>query len=220
MSFSAFPSERSTRCKEVEPVGRIDRVAVHDMERIVARELVQFRQRSPRAADGIESLVAQPPDLLGRPLQRLADDALGFLQRSAADVLQREAAKRHGDAFADRHAAHLDKFEAAAAHVADDAVRLVETRNDAEGGKLRLPRAGKQLDRRGRGSGRGVEECGAVRRVPRGRRCEHEDIFGPHRLCTGRGSAQAPRSAFSTASSSRRPVVATCRPRPQSTFSL
>ena len=62
---------------------------------------MKARQRTPGAADRVESPPMQTRELFGRPFKRVANDLLGLLQRAAAHVLQRKAAERHGDALAD-----------------------------------------------------------------------------------------------------------------------
>jgi hypothetical protein len=91
------------------------------------------RQRTPGSSDRIEG--ASPSGLELNNLRQFApDDALGALQRLVGQVLQGEASERQRHAAAHTVALDVDQFERAAAEIADDTVRLVNTGYDAERG--------------------------------------------------------------------------------------
>ena len=112
-------------------------------------------------------------------------------------------------------AGDVDQLEAAAAEVADDAVRLLEARDDAERGELGLvarPRAARSA--RPQRLGRGCEEGRAVRGIARGGGGEHDRCRRRRIVRQSTRKRASAASARATASSSRRPVVATWRPSP------
>ena len=162
--------------QEVQLVGRLHRVAVHDMERITASGLMQPGQGPPRAADGVEGAPAQGIELRLGLSQVLPRDLARALGRVLGEILQRQPAQRHGHALADGGAVDVDEFERAAAEIADHAVGGVESGDDAERRQLGLAPAGEEFDRSAAG-GLGVpEELGPVGRVARGGGGERVDL--------------------------------------------
>jgi hypothetical protein len=68
------------------------------------------------------------------------DDLTRLLQAAAGCIDQAQAAERHGDGVGQPSAPHVDQLEAAAAEIAGEPVRRVDSGHDAEGGELRLHR--------------------------------------------------------------------------------
>src|ERR1039457_7151152 len=91
-----------------------------------------------------------------------------FSERPPGDVLQGQAAKRQRHAAVHARAVHVDQLERAAAEVADDAVRLVDTGNDAERGEIGFAFARQNRDRRAADARRLVDEGAGVARVAGG----------------------------------------------------
>ena len=115
---------------------------------------------------------------------------------------------------------HVDQFERAAAEIADDAVRLVEARDDAERRKLRLALAGEHLDALAADAlGRG-DEFGPVVGIAAGGGRDAPQPLARRPMSHSARKRRSASSAFSTASAASRPVDCTSRPRPARTFSL
>ncbi len=114
--------------REVERLGGRNRIAVHHLERIAALDDVDACERAPGAADRIEGAAAARLELR-HLVERLADDAVGALERFVREVLERETAERQRHAAAHAVPAHVDQFERAAAEIADDAVGMVDARD-------------------------------------------------------------------------------------------
>ncbi len=165
--------------QEVEPFLRVEHVAVHDAQGVVAGGQVQACEGAPGAADRIKGTALKAPER-PRPLEGLAGDALRLLDRAAAEGLQGEDADLKGDAGADLAPGDLGQFQAATAEVADDAVGLVEARDDAERGELRLAGTRQQLDRVAAGIRRRLQEGLAVRGVSGRSGRDHADVADMH----------------------------------------
>ncbi|MHC2462963.1 hypothetical protein ACVIHD_001975 [Bradyrhizobium embrapense] len=118
---------------------------MHHLERVAALDDVDARQRTPGAADRVEGATATGLEL-GNAEQFVLDDAFSTLERLVREVLQCKAAERQRHAAAHAVAPDVDQFERAAAEVADDAVRIVHARDDAERRQLRFARSGENLD--------------------------------------------------------------------------
>src|SRR4029077_10370517 len=91
-----------------------------------------------------------------------------------------QRAERQRYTPADPVAADVDQLERAAAEVADDAVRLVNTGDDAERRQMRLARAGQDLDFHPADLFGLGDELGAVRGVAAGRCCDRMDAADLH----------------------------------------
>ncbi len=193
MSFSAFASERSTSCRKSSPsAGSID-VAVHDVERIVARRTgaaaparATCRRRHRRSVRAAARSARAPARSASRTIFCAFFSEPPLMSCSARPPSGRR------DALPDRHRRAPRQVRGCRRPCRRRCRRgswKPETTPSAESRASCAPDSSSIV--RPQRRGRGVEECRAVRRVARGRRCEHEDIFGPHRLCTGRGSARA-----------------------------
>src|SRR5205814_7755971 len=106
---------------------------------------VQLSERPPSAADRVERPALATSQKL-EVVERILDDLLGLLHRAAGAVLQRQAAERHCRAGLDAAAVDIDQFERAAAKVADDAVRAMESGDHAKRGQFGLALAGNHVD--------------------------------------------------------------------------
>ena len=131
--------------REVERLARRNPVIVHDVERIAGLPHVQPRQRAPGAADGIECAALALAENV-EALEGIGDQLLGLLDRLAGQVLQGQAAERQRQTVPHAGTVHVDQFERAAAKIADNAVRLVDTGDDAERGEMRLALARQDFD--------------------------------------------------------------------------
>ncbi|CAM5215048.1 hypothetical protein BTHI11S_04691 [Bosea thiooxidans] len=154
---------------------------MHDAQRVVHPALMQRRERAPGAADGVEV-----PPLHGAELRQLVelflDDLLGHLERALRAIEQCEAAERHAGTLPHGTVADRDQLQAAAAEVADDTVRGIETGDHAEAREHGLAAAGDQLDRladRPLGPG---DEIGPVLGIARRRRGDDAKLADMHRL--------------------------------------
>src|SRR3954471_7071427 len=125
MSLSVPASTRSTSSRKSRP-SRGARLYPCIMKRIAAGGHMQPRQSPPRAADRVEAASVQLAKLR-RPRERFAHDALGFLKRPSRQVLQGKAAKLEGHALPDLCADNIDELQAAAAEIADHAVRTMKS---------------------------------------------------------------------------------------------
>ena len=101
------------------------------MQRVSGLPHVQARQRAPCAAHGVKRSPRSAAEQR-HAAERLADDLLGLLDGFFRQILQRKTAERECHAIADSLAPHIDQFERAAAEIAHDPVRLIETRDHAE----------------------------------------------------------------------------------------
>ena len=86
-------------------------------------------------------------------------------------------------------AADIDKFERAAAEIADDAVGAMNAGNDAERGQFGLARAGEHFDVGADGPLGELDEGGAVLGVAAGRGGDREVLLHAHASGTARESA-------------------------------
>ena len=210
---------RSTSSDELQRVAGRDDVIVHDPHRILPLAHVQSGERAPGAADGVEGAAVETVERLDL-LQRVAGDLGRLLRRTIGKLDQRQAAERQGHAVADLAAGDVGEFERAAAEIADHPVGRPDRRGDAETPRA-APRAGRSAGRsRSRSPAppvRGTADRWRRRAPPRWR------PRGCWR-CPSSGTATRKRcsaaSALAVASSDRKPVVATPRPSPHSTFSL
>ena len=161
--------------EEVQFVGGLDAVAVHDVERVAPGGLVQAGERAPGAAHRVEAAPAQGLQLGRGLLQVLADDLESLLDRAAGEILEGEAAERHGHAGADRGAAHVHEFEGAATQIPHHPVGGVEAGDDAERREFGLAPARQEFDPLAAGRFRRRQELGAVLGVARGGGGQDED---------------------------------------------
>src|SRR5690606_9427631 len=131
--------------QELYMVLRIELVTMHHLQRVSDRDHVQTREISPRAANAVK----RPALARGKPVRPrdLAPRNLGSLfQRTARHVVEPQATERQRHAFAHLVTLDGDQFEAAAAKVADNAVRLIKRRTDAKRRKVSLLAPRKNAD--------------------------------------------------------------------------
>lgn len=157
---------------------------MHHLERIAALDDVDAGERAPGAADGIEGAAAARGELR-HLVDRLADDAVGALERFVREILEREPAERQSHAAAHAVPAHVDQFERAAAEIADDAVGMMDARDHAERREPRLARARQDLDLHGADALGLRDEIGAVGGVAAGRGRDREHASDLHHTAQG-----------------------------------
>ena len=171
------------------------RIAVDDRQRIAGQVHVEPRQRAPRAADQIERQpLARAPS--SRCPEAVARPALAARAARDADLRDAQHAEREGDALVHLAAANADQFEAAAAEIADDAVRIRERPRARPRRAISPPRSPDSTSTSRPSRGGSSEEIRAVRahRAPRRwRRCGacHVHLAGDQRK---RSSATSARS--------------------------
>ena len=181
--------------EEVEAVPRREAVSMHDMKRIAAGGHMQPGQRTPCAADRVEATAVQLAKLR-RPRERFAHDALGLLKRPSGQVLQGKAAKLEGHALPDLCADNIDELQAAAAEIADHAVRTMKSRDDAECRQLCFARARQELDGVPARIPCGLKECTTIRGVTRRRSREHARVRHIESLAEHAKSGQGPQRSL------------------------
>src|SRR6185437_7659463 len=142
-------------------------IIMHDVERIAGLPHVQPGKRTPRAAHRIECAARAFLQHV-ETVERMLDDLLRLLQRLAGDILQGQSAQRQRDARSDARAVNVDQFERTAAEIADNAVRTVNTGNDAERSQVSFPPARKYFDARATNPLRLSDEGAAIPGVPTG----------------------------------------------------
>ena len=118
-----------------------------------------------------------------------------------------------------RLAFDLDQLEAAAAEVAGDPVRRAEAHHDAVGSELRLALAGEHLDAGAERLLAAGDEVGSVGGIAAGGGGDRPHVLDAEDAGDDLEPAQRLERQLD-ASSPRRPVEPTWRPRPHSTFSL
>ncbi len=133
-------------------------------------------ERPPGAADDIERLA--PGAALGRGIQRRYQP-FRFAPR-ADRIAQRQGTDRQGQRLADPTAADGGKFEAAAAKIADHALRAGNAAEDAHAGKARLFGPRKHFDRRAQRRLGDAYEFLAVEGVPDRRRRDGANAVDAH----------------------------------------
>ena len=141
-------------------------------------------ERPPAAADGIEDRAGE----VGRGAfgESRVDGALGGLRPFGQQRLDRQGAERHRDpALAHMVAEGLGEFEAASAHVPDEALRAKETRDDAERRVARLFGAREDADVEPRLGLDGPAQRLAVRGAPHGFGGGGVDAPDPHGVGDG-----------------------------------
>jgi hypothetical protein len=120
-------------------------IAVHHMQWIAGLPDVQSRQRPKRAADRVEAAAAKHPQQRDMS-QRIGDDRLGPLDRTARGVLQGEAAERQGHTGAYLGAAHRHQLDRPAAEITDKPIRPMNSRHHAVSGQSCLTLARQHID--------------------------------------------------------------------------
>ena len=162
---------------EVGGLVGVDRIVVHDVQRVAALAHVQAGERAPGAADRIEG----PARAAGQHMrfrQRLGGDLLGLLDGAVGGFLEPDAAQREALASPRPVVADVDHLDRTATEVAGYPVGLVEAGDDALRGEPRFLAAGENGrldagDRFHRG-----DEIGAVGGVAHGGR--RQDVQRGH----------------------------------------
>ena len=127
--------QRSTRLtshelRDVERVGTAHFILVGHMQRVVGQRHLEERKIAPRAAHRME---VSGGEALRVRCQRVFDDAAGAVGIELTWRSQSEGAKREGRALFRRTGVQTYKFQARAAKIADDALRIRLAGNDAKG---------------------------------------------------------------------------------------
>ena len=135
------------------------------------------RQRTPGSPDRIERAVFTIVQHF-EVLESFLDEFLRLFERFAGDILERQPAKRQRHSSAHVRAVHVNKFERAAAKVADNAVRLMNSGHDAQRGEMSLALSGKHGDSCAANAFGLGNESAAVARIAAGRSGNRPDT--PH----------------------------------------
>ncbi len=148
-----------------QPAQRAARQAmlVEDGERVLGQLEVETRKRPPRSADQIE----RAPDQISRPTRRtqhLAHRTLEPLRSVLAKRRQAQNAKGKGDAAPDLAVRDLGEFQAAAAQIDRDTMRVGDRRQHPASGRFGFLLAGEQAYRQA-GFGGAGDEIGSVGRI-------------------------------------------------------
>ena len=149
--------------REVGKRQGIDPVAVDHPDCPVLLRHMHFRQRPPRAADGIERLARGPGEPVDGAQRFLDQRADGFaLPHGLVETQRPQRQRRH---FADLLAVDPDKLQTAAAQIADNSLCLGKTGHDAVGGKPRFVLAAQHPDLEAEPALQRFDKGGPVRRL-------------------------------------------------------